>query len=307
MGGASTPTRIEGNESVVQADPAPVAMGALAVLAALVSTPVLAQESVDLETILGRVGARLERRYERSQRIVSTEMVSVQSFDHDNHAAGLPRRLEFERREEWGELEDEGVPIVTVRRQLRSVNGREPTERDLEACLNPRLEAVDPLSDLLPARQRRFAFSLDGVSRVDSRRVARLEFVPKEAGPGEVTWDEDCVSISLRDRARGRVWVDVETGDVLRLDQHLWQRFEFREPPDRRPSRAQLIVLERDDLTIHYEPISFEDPADTLMLPRLIEHSWWLKGAGFVPRYLRTQQFSNHRRFLTDGRVVDSR
>ena len=258
----------------------------------------------DLEATLVRVGAQLERRYQRSQRIVSTEMVWVRSFTHDMRSNGSPRRLEFDRRVEWGPVEEGGVPTVTVFRELLSVNGREPRPRDLDACLTPRSEAEDPLSALLPVRQVEFEFSLRELERTDGRRVARLTYVPLEEGPAEVTWDDDCVSISLDGRSRGEVWVDVESGDVLRLDERLMRRFEFREPKDRPRPRSGRIVLERDDMSIRYERVTFRNPAETLMLPRSIEHSWVLQGSGFTPRYYRMQQFSNHRRFVTGGRLV---
>jgi hypothetical protein len=95
----------------------------------------------DLEVTLARVGAQLERRYQRSQRVVSTEMVWV----------------------------------------------------------------------------------------IDERLVARLEYVPLEEGLAEVTWDEDCVSIYSHGLSRGEAWVDVESGDVLRLDERLTGQFDFRE------------------------------------------------------------------------------
>ena len=66
-----------------------------------VSVATLGQEPLfDLEATLVRVGAQLERRYQRSQRIVSTEMVWVKSLTHDMRSNGSPRRLEFERRVE---------------------------------------------------------------------------------------------------------------------------------------------------------------------------------------------------------------
>ena len=258
----------------------------------------------DLEATLVQVGAQLERRYQRSRRIVSTEMVWVRSFSRAMQSNGSPRRLEFERREEWRALEARGAPIVTVFRKLLSVNGRQPTPRDLDACLTPRLESEDPLSALLPARQVEFEFSLGAPRIVDGRRVARLDYTPLEEGPAEVTWDGDCVSISLRGRTSGEAWVDVESGDVVRLDERLTRRFKFREPDDRPQARPGWIVLERDDLSIRYERVTFTDPPETLMLPSSIEHSWVLRGSGFVPRYYRHQQFSNHRRFVTDGRVI---
>ena len=66
-----------------------------------VSGAALGQEPLfDLEATLVRVGAQLERRYQRSQRIVSTEMVWVRSFTHDMRSNGWSRRFEFERRVE---------------------------------------------------------------------------------------------------------------------------------------------------------------------------------------------------------------
>ena len=270
-----------------------------------VSEAALGQEPlIDLEATLARVGAQLERRYQRSQRIVSTEMVWARSFTHDMQSNGPPRRLEFERRVEWGTSEENGVPTVIVFRELLSVNGREPRPRDLDACLTPRSEAEDPLSALLPVRQVEFEFSLGELEWIDGRRVARLDYVPLQEGLAEVTWDEDCVSISLPGRSRGEAWVDVESGDVLRLDGRLTRRFEFREPVDRPWARPGRITLERNDVSIRYQRVTFTNPAETLMLPRSIERRWMLQGSGFVPRYYRTQQFSNHRRFVTDGRLV---
>ena len=184
-----------------------------------VSGAALGQEVLfDLEATLARVGAQLERRYQRSQRVVSTEMVWV----------------------------------------------------------------------------------------IDERLVARLEYVPLEEGLAEVTWDEDCVSIHSHGLSRGEAWVDVESGDVLRLDEHLTGQFDFREPADRPLARRGWITLERDDRSIRYQRVTFENPAETLLLPRSIERSWMITGSGFLPRYYRTQQFSNHRRFVADGRLVET-
>ena len=93
---------------------------------------------------------------------------------------------------------------------------------------------------------------------------------------------------------------------MLRLDERLTRQFDFREPVDRPQARPGWITLERDDLSIRYQPVTFGNPAETLMLPRSIEHGWTLRGGGFVPRYYRIQRFSNHRRFVTDGRLVEA-
>jgi hypothetical protein len=259
---------------------------------------------LDLVVTLHRAGEQLEQHYQRSQRIVSTEEVWVRSFRHDMQSNGSPRRLRFEHRLEWGMSESGDGPTVSVRRELQSVNGREPRPQDVDGCLTPLAEDEDPLSALLPNRQRDFEFSVAEVERVEGREVARLEYVPLDEGVAEVIWEEGCVSISLPGWMRGEVWVDVESGVVLRLDQHLMRRFEFQHPPDSPRGRRGRIALERSDLSIRYHRVSFRDPDETLMLPRSVERNWVLQGSGFVPRYYRSQEYSNYRRFVTGGRLV---
>ncbi|HCE02135.1 MAG TPA: hypothetical protein DEQ98_02745 [Acidobacteria bacterium] len=62
--------------------------------------------------------------------------------------------------------------------------------------------------------------------------------------------------------------------------------------------------MERSDLSIRYRAVAFENPTETLMLPDTIDRSWTIRGRGFVPRYFRTHEFSDHRRFVTSGRLL---
>ena len=259
---------------------------------------------VDLEALLARVGGQLERYFQRSQSVVSTETVSVRSFDRAMQPRGRPRRLDYERHVEWDAAGADGVPSVLVVRELRSVNGRAPGSEDENACLAPEAEGDDPLSVLLPARQVEMHFRLGGVETVDGRPIAKLSFTPIDVQPGEVEWEGDCARIELEGWYGGDAWVDVGSGDVLRLDEHLTRQFEFREPPERPRGSMRWSRLERDDTSIRYERIAFEDPDETLMLPRSIDRNWSIEGGGFIPRYFRTQRFSNYRRFITGGRLV---
>ncbi len=259
---------------------------------------------VDLEVLLARVGGRIERYFQRSQSIVSTETVSVLSFDRSMRLRGRPRRLVYERHVEWNAPGADGVPAVRIARELRSVNGRPPGPDDEDACLTPEAEDDDPLAVLLPARQVESDFRLDGVETVDGRPVAKLSFTPIDVQPGKVEWDGDCVHIELENWYGGDAWVDVESGDVLRLDRRLTRRFEFRERAERPRASLRWNRLERDDSSIRYERIAFEDPDETLMLPRSMEHNWSIEGGGFIPRYFRTHRFSNYRRFVTGGRLL---
>ena len=259
---------------------------------------------VDLEVLLARVGGQLERYFQRSQSIVSTETVSVLSFDRSMRLRGRPRRLEYERHAEWNAAGADGVPSVRIARELRSVNGRPAGPEDGDACLTPAAEDDDPLAVLLPARQVESDFRLDEVEIVDGRPVAKLSYTPIDVQPGEVRWEGDCVHIELEGWYGGNAWVDVESGDVLRLDRRLTRRFEFREPAERPRASLRWNRLERDDSSIRYGRIAFQDPDETLLLPRSIDHNWSIEGGGFIPRYLRTHRFTNYRRFVTGGRLV---
>jgi hypothetical protein len=283
-----------------------LAAPALVVAAGLcLAAPVGAQApAVDLEGLLARVGAQLEAHFERTQSIIVTEIVATRSFDRMMQLSGIPLRFEYERRIEWGEADEAGLPRVLVRRQLLTVNGRPADARDENPCLAPESEDDDPLSILLPARQAEFAIVLDEVDVVDGRQVARLTLEPLEVSDGEVEFDGDCIRMELDGWYRRQAWVQVDTGEVLRLDEQLMRRFEFREPQDRASASPRWVALERDTTSIRYERVAFDDPVETLMLPRAIERSWASEGSGVVPRYFRSQRFENYRRFLTGGRLL---
>ena len=219
--------------------------------------------------------------------------------------AGPPRRLEYEQRVEWDATGASGVPAVRVMRELRS--GERPSlgPEEENACLVPEAEDDDPLSVLLPARQVEFDFRLCDVEIVDGRPVARLSFTPVEAQPGEVDCDGDCAHIELGGWYGGDAWVNVGSGDVLRLNEPLTRPFEVCEPIDRSRCSRRWSRLQRDDTSTRYDRITFEDPDETLMLSRSIERNWAIKGRGFIPRHFRTQRFSNYRRFVTHRRLVD--
>jgi hypothetical protein len=63
------------------------------------------------------------------------------------------------------------------------------------------------------------------------------------------------------------------------------------------------MSLERYDSSIRYRAVRFDDPDETLTLPRLIETTTVWRGAG-IHRNRMTQQFSDYRRFITGARIV---
>jgi hypothetical protein len=122
--------------------------------------------------------------------------------------------------------------------------------------------------------------------------------------PPEIVWKDECVSVDLPSMTRGRVWIDPATHDILRLDERLTGMFELRVPREHaRHSASSFMVIERADTSIRYNPVTFRDPDETLMLPSSIESFTIIRNSG-VPRLRTTQEFSNYRRFMTGGRLV---
>ena len=158
---------------------------------------------------------------------------------------------------------------------------------------------------LLAARHHESEFSLAGTERVDGRQAIRIDYRGVISLPEEITWTDDCVSLLLPGRSRGRVWIDAATYDVLRMDDRLVGTFEFDVPRDHvRRGAARSMVIERAESSIRYRRVVFQDPEEALLLPASIDSLTVIRGAS-TQRVRITQRFSDYRRFLTDGRIVD--
>ena len=170
--------------------------------------------------------------------------------------------------------------------------------------MDPKPVSPEPLAMLLPARLDESELSAAGTARVDGRLALRIDYQGRSDALPEISWTDACVSVALLGRSRGRVWVDAETYDVLRLDDRLARRFEFDVPREHvRRWAARSMIIERAESSIRYTRVEFQDPEDTLLLPASIDTLTIMRG-GSTQRVRITQRFSNYRRFLTDGRIV---
>jgi hypothetical protein len=117
--------------------------------------------------------------------------------------------------------------------------------------------------------------------------------------------NEDCISADLNGGMRGRLWIDTETMDVLRLDQHLAGMVDVRMPAliARRPGAAPYWTLERWDTSIRFRGVTFTDPEESLVLPLSSTTVQVMRGGG-TPRVRTEIKYANYKRFLTGGRVV---
>ena len=260
---------------------------------------------VDITELLARVGNRVEQYFARAQSIVCTEIVLIESLSPNFLSeGGSGRELVYELRVSWDEGDGSVAPDVKVMRQLVKVDGRAPRPEEEPECGDPDAVAAEPLVMLLPGRQRQYAFTSRGSEQIDGRDVHELEYLSRERGEASVEFEDDCASVSLPGRSRGRVWVDELTGDVLRLDSQLVGTFEFAVPDRyRRRGASSTMVMERADTSIRYHAVRFSDPEELVVLPASVRSTTVFRNAP-SPRMRMTRRFTNYRRFITGGRVL---
>ncbi len=265
--------------------------------------------AAELVELLGRVGRSVERYYARAQSIICLETVSLRSLGYDLMAdSTAARRLMYELTVAWDSSGGGAAPAARVQRKLIEVNGRPPRPKDKQGCTDPTPVSPDTLELLLPAKQHDYTFKVAGTGRINGRKAVMLDFRARVRGP-IAAWAhedrDDCFHVDMPGRQQGRVWIDVETDDILRIDERLTGAVDVRLSPKETKSRLALdVTFERLDSSTVYRPVTFKDPEETIMLPASADSVAVVRNSG-VPRQRTSQRFSNYRRFTTDGRVVD--
>lgn len=270
-----------------------------------------AQGKPDPAPVLDRIVEHVTAYYSRAASLIGREEVTRQPIKLDFSFDGVPTRYAFQLRLEWTPPEPDMAPKATMMRELLTVNGRRPSPKDKPRCSQPRETWAEPLAMFLPGVREQYDFKWAGTGRMDGRPTISLDFrerLAKKPPEPEVTWektdDEACVSLAVPGRTWGRVWVDGDSGEVLRLDENVSGPVDVEVPRDQQqhwPSTS--LTLERWTTSIRYKRVVFEDPAEALMLPSSIHVVSIMRG-GAQPMRI-TQQFKDYRRFLAGGRLVE--
>ncbi len=262
----------------------------------------------DLAAVLQRVGERVEQYFTRAQSIVCLEIVGLLPFD--SGGSSRSRTVESELRLSWEPTDENPVPIeARTLRQVIKVNGHAPRKNDRDNCTGPEQNSseIQPLSLLLPQQRHEYSFKLAGAGKVDNRAAILVDYrmVQKPSVTVElVNGNEDCLSYTLDGGLRGRLWIDAETYDVLRMDQGLIGMVDI--PLPRKVAHRNSWpswTMERWDTSIRFKPVTFEDPPETLILPASATSFRITRGSG-MPRLRTSTQYSGYRRFITGGRVL---
>jgi hypothetical protein len=279
-------------------------IGTVALCAGWVSSA--AQPPADIEALMAHVGERIADYYRRAQGVICIESDTVQPIRSNWAFDGFARTVESELRVDADSEDGDSLPEPRLTRDVRSINGRAPRERDKKdrsGCTDPTPFSPEPLAFLLPVHRGEYRFTSvrKGTEKDRAALIIDFESANRKSRP-ELIEDErghdDCFDWSGPIAMRGRVWVDARTHDVLRIDRVPWKL-------QRRYHLPAWVTLERDDLTMRYKAVAFSEPDEVILLPESMEALTVIRSG--LQSIRRTETFSDYRRFLTTGRVVKDR
>ena len=292
-----------------KAGPAGVAAALVVALAASLSAEQAAP--ADIGGVLQRAGEKVSEFFARAQSIMCLEKVSLQKLGMSFGADGPARHVESELRLSWEPSPDNPTPTeARTLRQVVRVNGAPPRKKDYQNCTTPEQQDSEeqPLSLLLPSQREKYTFSYSGRDTIDRRDaivVTYREIRKPTVDVSLVEDNEDCISFNVEGGMRGRIWIDADTHDVLRLDRSISGLIEI--PMPRKVTRHAGAVLswtmERWDSSIRFKRVTFQNPEETLVLPIESTTLQITRGAG-TPRLRTSTQYQSYRRFITAARVV---
>ena len=282
-----------------------------AVMLLFAATVSARQASADITDVLRRAGEKVTEYFARAQSIMCLEQVSLQPLSMTWSADGPARRVDSELRLSWEPSPENPVPIeARTLRQVLRVNGGKPRKKDAFNCTTP--EQTDsepqPLSMLLPGQREGYTFTYSGREEIDRRAAIVIAYRENRKATVDVSLvdgKDDCISFDIQGGRRGKIWIDVETHDVLRLDRSHAGMVEIPLPRKvtRRPGSDAYWTVEREDTSIRFRRVSFEDPQETMVLPVESSSLQIVRGAG-TPRLRTTTRYQSYRRFITGGRIL---
>ena len=302
--------------AVARAAKAPAKVGAAGVVAALLAafaTTLSADQAAlaDINGLLQRAGDKVVEYLARAQSIMCLEKVSLQKLNFGFGADGPARHVESELRLSWDPSPEDPTPSeARTLRQVLRVNGSKPRKKDYDNCTTPEQQDSEeqPLSLLLPSHREKYLFTYSGRDVIDRRDAIVIAFREIRKATVDVSLvedNEDCISFDIEGGMRGRIWIDANTHDVLRLDRSLNGLVEIPLPRKvaRRPGAVMFWTMERWDSTIRFKRVTFQDPEETLVLPVESTTLQITRGAG-TPRLRTSTYYESYRRFITAGRLV---
>lgn len=272
-----------------------------------------------LKDLMERVGERIQKYQEAMFSIAFAEVLRQQELKSDGTSKNKPQEFVYESivvsRASPANPQN-SFPIIT--RTLKSVDGKPTEQKNLpqhSKCVetNPRPAYADSLTFLLPKNQTDFIFSDAGETELEGRKTAVILISdPHASEPIKIVETGDCFRLSRSPRRQGKIWIDLDTYDVIQLQWQLAESFsgktstgvsKFGVFPVFRPAKE--ISYKKQEITLRFRPVTFQKPEQTLLLPSSSESVWILNGAR-IAGFRTTTDYTRYRRFLTNVEIKDS-
>jgi hypothetical protein len=255
-----------------------------------------------LSGVLARVGEGVERYHAGLFGLAFTETLTLEELREDM-TPKRSREFVFASvvlREELSK--QEGDYYAETVRRLKTVDGRAEKKGDEAERFVVRTYA-EPMNFLLPREQKLYEFKLAGEESVEGRRALRVELLRPGEGEPQVEWKGNSFRV-VNAPTRWTFWVDAERFDVLRIESHLAEPFEFESPRLLKVGPKGKLRYVRQDYAVSFRRVQLKDPEETRLVPDSSESVTVIEGASH-PRTRRTTRFSDYRRFRSDVKVVE--
>lgn len=272
-----------------------------------------------VKNLLERVGERIQKYQDAMFSIAFTEILQQQQLRSDGTAKDKPKEFVYDSvvvSRASAVNKEISFPLIT--RTLKTVDGKPTEQKNLKErskCTdtNPQPAYGDPLNFLLPKNQNNFTFSYAGEADLDGRKTAILLInQPPASEPVKIIDKGNCFYLSRGLRRQGKIWIDLNTFDVVQIQWQLAESFTGKIPfgvakfgifPLLRPARE--ISYDKQEFTMRFRAVTFQNPEQILWLPSSSESVWILKGAG-IEGFRTTTEYARYKRFLTSVEIKDS-
>jgi hypothetical protein len=274
--------------------------------------------SDQLGPLLSRLGARIQRYTDEITGLSWTETVRTEDLDENLKPKGKAKEYVYEvivtRRPS---AQNPQETTLLVARTLKTLDGKPQKESDLKRSrcrdTNPRPVYRVPLDFLLPAEQSKYVFSLIGESELRGQKTLVVSVFSVARGETPTFKIEDnCLRLTGALPMEGRLWIDPKTEEIIQISWQLENPVEGKAGAGVsmkgpfivfRPSRG--LRYERNETTTQFMRLDFQNPDQTLLVPRESETLSLLRGASH-PGFHSTTKYTEFKRFLTDVKVKET-
>jgi hypothetical protein len=275
-------------------------------------------DAAQLNVLIKKIGERVKENLDSMFSVAFSESIRMQELKADMSAKGRQKHFFYEsiltnRPASANAANYQPVFIRT----LKSINGKPikgQTSVEVSKCeeTNPQPTYEDPLAFLLPKNQSNYIFSYGGEANLEGRESIVLFVSEKPVSePLAVVEKDDCLFLSRPLQIKGKIWVDSKTYDVIQTQWEQAENFSTVLPkktvkkgiiPLLRP--AVTLSYDKQDFTIRFRRVKFENPDQTLLLPYSSESVWITKGMKLEG--MRTEiEYTRYRTFKTNVEVND--